>query len=172
MNKHPTTYHLSKVKALSCEYWFAHVCTVSYYHLIAGYILYLAKDIYFLDFLLMQRWCTNYRIAGNFRWCQFSRKSVQTLQKKFSRFLFSRMRALWPRPYQLTATPHMRNGTERRSEKASLCNNGLIFLCGGFRNYEGTRTAAAGEKPARWIQHCWSRLRQLRSVSRIRWYFV
>ena len=35
--------------------------------------------------------CT-YRIAGNFRWCKFSRKSVQTLQKKFSRFLFSRMR--------------------------------------------------------------------------------
>jgi len=33
-----------------------------------------------------------YRIAGNFRWCKFSRKSVQTLQKKFLRFLFSRMR--------------------------------------------------------------------------------
>ena len=31
------------------------------------------------------------------------------------------------------ATPHMRNGTERRNEEASLCNNGLIFLlCGGF----------------------------------------
>ena len=27
----------------------------------------------------------------------------------------------------------MRNGTERRNEEASLCNNGLIFLlCGGF----------------------------------------
>ena len=33
-----------------------------------------------------------YRIAGNFRWCKFSRKSVQIVQKKFSQFLFSRMR--------------------------------------------------------------------------------
>ena len=31
------------------------------------------------------------------------------------------------------ATSHMRNGTERRNEEASLCNDGLIFLlCGGF----------------------------------------
>ena len=50
------------------------------------------------------------------------------------------------------------NGTERRSEEVSLCNNSLIFLlCGGFRNYESIKTAVAGEKPARWIQHCWSR---------------
>ena len=35
--------------------------------------------------------CSNYRIVGNFCWCKFLRKSVQTLQKKFSRFLFSRM---------------------------------------------------------------------------------
>ena len=34
--------------------------------------------------------CSYYRIAGNFRWCKFSRKSVLTLQKKFSRFIFSR----------------------------------------------------------------------------------
>ena len=92
---------------------------------------------------------SSYRIAGNFRWYEFSRKSVQTLQKKFSRFLFSRMRDLWPHSYQLMVTPHMRNGTERRSD------NGLIFLLyRGFRNYEVIKTAAAGEKPARWIQHC------------------
>ena len=30
-----------------------------------------------------------YRIAGNFRGCKFSRKCLQTLQKKFSWFLFS-----------------------------------------------------------------------------------
>jgi len=35
--------------------------------------------------------CSNYRIVRNFCWCKFLRKSVQTLQKKFSRFLFSRM---------------------------------------------------------------------------------
>ena len=74
-----------------------------------------------------------YRIAGNFRWCKFSRKRVQTLQKKFSRFLFSRMRDTLATPLPVMATPHMRNGTERRNEEASLCNNGLIFLlCGGF----------------------------------------
>ena len=56
--------------------------------------------------------------------------------------------------------------TERRSEETSLCNNGPIFLlCGGFRNNEGIKTAAAGEKPAHWIQHCWSRFRQLQSLS-------
>ena len=33
--------------------------------------------------------CTCYRIAGNFRGCKFSRKCLQTLQKKFSWFLFS-----------------------------------------------------------------------------------
>ena len=106
-----------------------------------------------------------YRIAENFRWCQFLRKNVQPLQKKFSWFLFSQMQ-------DSLAMPHMRNGTKRRSEKASLCNNGLIFLCGGFWNYEGIKTAAAGEKLGRWIQHCWSRLWQLQSVSRICWYFV
>ena len=35
---------------------------------------------------------TTYRIAGNFCCCKFSRKSVQTLQKKLLRFLFSQMR--------------------------------------------------------------------------------
>ena len=56
--------------------------------------------------------------------------------------------------------------TEWRSEETSLCNNGPIFLlCGGFRNNEGIKTAAAGEKPAHWIQHCWSRFRQLQSIS-------
>ena len=56
--------------------------------------------------------------------------------------------------------------TERQSEETSLCNNGPSFLlCGGFHNNEGIKTAAAGEKLARWIQHCWSRFQQLRNVS-------
>ena len=52
-------------------------------------------------------------IAGNFRWCKFLRKSVQTLQKKFSRFfIFADMGAglsghtpisWWPRPICETA---------------------------------------------------------------------
>ena len=38
-----------------------------------------------------------------------------------------------------------RNATERRSEEANLCNNGLILLlCGGLRIYESIRTAAVG----------------------------
>ena len=65
-----------------------------------------------------------------------------------------RLISLVPRP-RTKLTPHMRNGTERRNEEASLCNNGLIFiLCGGIRNYDGIKTAAVGEKQARWIQHC------------------
>ena len=69
-------------------------------------------------------------------------------KRNFRGFYFRGCGTLWPHPYQLMATPHMRNGTERRSEEAGPCNNGLIFLlCGGFRNYEGIKTAAAGEKP-------------------------
>ena len=43
--------------------------------------LYLKDIIILLQFRFN---CTKkYRTAGNFRWCKFSRKSVQTLQKKF-----------------------------------------------------------------------------------------
>ena len=48
--------------------------------------------------------------------------------------------------------PHVnqKNDIERRSEEASLCNNGLVFLCvrRGLRNYESIRTAAVDEKLA------------------------
>ena len=52
-----------------------------------------------------------YRIAGNFRWCKFSRKSVQTLQKKFfAVFIFADVRhsghtpiSWWPCPICGTA---------------------------------------------------------------------
>ena len=36
--------------------------------------------------------------------------------------------------------------SESRSEEANPCKYGLIFLlCGGLRNYEGIKSAAAGE---------------------------
>ena len=42
-----------------------------------------------------------------------------------------------------------RNDTELQSEEASLYNNGLVFLfCGELHNYEGIKTAVAGEKLA------------------------
>ena len=64
-------------------------------------------------------------------------EKVQTLQKNFHGFHF-RMRDVLANPYQLMATP-MRNGTNDEAKK-NECNNGLIcLLCGGFRNYEGTR---------------------------------
>ena len=42
-----------------------------------------------------------YCIAGNFCRCKISRKCIQTLQKKFSQFLFSQNKCimLWPHPY-------------------------------------------------------------------------
>ena len=43
---------------------------------------------------------SNYCIAGNFRWCKFSWKSLWTLQRKFSWFYkFSCHLPLWPYPY-------------------------------------------------------------------------
>ena len=96
--------------------------------------------------------------SGKFSLVQiFAEKRADSSEEIFAVFYFRGYGCgtLWPHPYQLMATPHLRNGTERRSEEASLCNNGLIFLwCGDFRNYEGIKTAAAGEKPARWTQHC------------------
>ena len=53
--------------------------------------------------------------------------------------------------------------TKRRSKLVQQRPNPP--LRGGLRNYKGIRTAAMGEKLTCWIQYCWSRLRQLRSVS-------
>ena len=94
--------------------------------------------------------------SGKFSLVQiFAEKRADSSEEIFAVFIFRGCGTLWPHPYQLMAMPHMRNGTERQSEEASLCNNGLIFLlCGGFRNYDGIKTATAGEKQARWIQHC------------------
>ena len=61
--------------------------------------------------------------------------------------------------------PHM-NWGNRQSKEASLYNNQLVFLlCRSLRNYESIRTAAMEEKLAFWIQHCWSQLWLLRSIS-------
>ena len=93
--------------------------------------------------------------SGKFLLVQIFAEKCADSSEEFSRFLFSRMRDALATPLQLMATPHMRNGTEQRSEEVSLCNNSLIFLlCGGFRNYEGIKTATTSEKPAHWIQHC------------------
>ena len=46
-----------------------------------------------------------------------------------------------------------RNYTELQSEEANLYNNGLVFLFfGELHNYEGIKTAAAGEKLACWTE--------------------
>ena len=80
-----------------------------------------------------------YHIVGNFRWCKTSWKWLQTLQKKFLRFLFSRNKCvmLWPHPYQLMATPHV------RTEETTLNDEPMKqeSLCGDLRNYESIRTA-------------------------------
>ena len=61
--------------------------------------------------------------------------------------------------------PHM-NWGNRQTKAASLYNNQLVFLlCRSLRNYASIRTAAMEEKLAFWIQHCWSQLWQLRSIS-------
>ena len=72
--------------------------------------------------------CVYYSIAGNICWRKISRKYVQALQKKFSWFLFS-----WNDYMMLCMTIinlHLGyiSDTEQRSEEASLCNNGLVFL--------------------------------------------
>ena len=68
-----------------------------------------------------------------FAGANFHGKACRLFRRNFRGFYFRGCGTLWPHPYQLMATPHMRNGTERRSEEASLCNDDLIFLlCGGF----------------------------------------
>ena len=71
------------------------------------------------------------------------------------------------------------NDTERRS-KASLCNNGLLFLlCGGLRNYESIKTACRrGRKTHYWrVERKNSALLISNSTTskrllQVRWYFV
>ena len=73
----------------------------------------------------------DYRIVGNFHWCKTSQKCIQTLQRKFSWFLFLRKCVtLWPHPYSYYHVPHgnRRNDTERQSEEASMYNNALVFF--------------------------------------------
>ena len=75
---------------------------------------------------------------------------------------------LWPHPYQLIATPHMRTEETTLNDKAKIKlvqQQPNLPLCGGLRNYEDIKTAATSMKPACWIQHCWSWLQQLWSVS-------
>ena len=64
---------------------------------------------------------------------------------------------LWPHPYQLIATPHMRTEETTLNDKAKIKlvqQQPNLPLCGGLRNYEGIKTAATSMKPACWIQHC------------------
>ena len=64
-----------------------------------------------------------------FTGANFHGKASRLFRRTFCGFYFRGCGMLWPHPYQLMATPHMRNGTEQQTEDASLCNNGLIFLC-------------------------------------------
>ena len=97
----------------------------------------------------------------------FAKKCPDSSEEIFAVFIFvdagrsgHTPTSWWPR---LVCKP---KNTEWRSEEASLCNNGPIFLlCWGFHNNEGIKTTAVGEKLAHWIQHWWSRFQQLHSVS-------
>ena len=86
----------------------------------------------------------------------FTEKRPDSSEEIFAVFI-SRMRDALATPLPVDSyVPYAnrRNDTEWRSKEASLCNNGLIFLLrGGLRNYEGIKTATAGEKPGCWIQY-------------------
>ena len=113
------------------------------------------------------------RIVGNFCWCKIYENVSRLFRKIFLVVFIS-----WNECDALT-TPlpvdghapnvNRRNNTEQGSKEASLCSKGLVFLlCGGLCNYKSITAAAMGEKLACWnrkIQHCWSWLQQLQSIS-------
>ena len=77
------------------------------------------------------QWYYHHHIEGNFHWCKFSRKSVQTLQRKFRGFYFRGCGMLRPHPYQLMATPHMRaeeHWTTKRRNKPVQQRPNLPFV--------------------------------------------
>ena len=84
-----------------------------------------------------------YRIAGNFRRCKFSRKSAQTLQKKFSRFLFSRMRDSLATPLSVDGhAPYAkRHWTTKRRSKPVQQRPDLPFVwrLSKLRRYQDCR---------------------------------
>ena len=86
---------------------------------------------------------SSYRIAGNFRWCKFLRKSVQTLQKKFLRLLFSRMRDSLATPLSVDGhAPYAkRHWTTKRRSKPVQQQPDLPFVwrLSKLRRYQDCR---------------------------------
>ena len=110
-------------------------------------------------------------IVGNFYWYKISCKCIQTLLRKFS-FLQNEWVALWRHPYSWWGMPHIQTKETTLNDEANkqnLGDKGLVFLLyGGLHNYESIITAARGCEIGlfnRRIQHCWSLIRQLWSVS-------
>ena len=76
-------------------------------------------------------------------------------RRNFSQFYFRTLlyKSWWPRP---TCEPK-KNDNERPREKASLCNNGLVFLCvKAFAITKVSRPLPRAKKTGERIQHCWS----------------
>ena len=62
---------------------------------------------------------------------------------------------LWPHPYQLIATSHMRTEEMTLNDEAKKLVQQRPNLPFAWRpsQYEGIKTATAGEKPGCWIQY-------------------
>ena len=130
--------------------------------------------------VLQQHYSTIYRIAGNFRWCKFSRKCVRTLQKKFSRFLFSRNESvmLWPHPYRWWPRPICTCTKDQTTKRSKLVQQRptrpFVWRPSRLRKYQDCMPARAKN----WlVEQKDSALLILNSTTserllRVHWYFV